>query len=273
MSTCYVIDLDGDWEGEAGVLLIGDGGFGVLAETIPSTGSDGPPYAYPDLSFPSDTGVEICGKITAFPTHGTMVANDDTSFIYTATSSGVDSFTYQLYRDGVASGAPVVIPLNANTISGAATATVTMTGTLNAATSAAIAGAASGNATMVGALNNAVSGSAAGNASMTGQLSGTISGHASGVGSGSGTLTPTGASIYGAATGNATGSGTLDHSGAPIAGGASGAASAAGTLVGTSVPIGGEATAETAVTGQLGVKLIPHPTKWRIYANGNNTVH
>lgn len=92
-----------------GALLIGNTGGGVLAENIPSSGTNGPGYVYDKLSFPADNGKEICGRITTFPLHGTLnPCNEDTSFLYTPITSSVDSFTYDLYKDYVLIGSYTV---------------------------------------------------------------------------------------------------------------------------------------------------------------------
>jgi hypothetical protein len=91
----------------SGALVIGGTGLGVLAESIPSTGAHGPAYTYNDLSLPADNGKEICGRITVWPAYGTLTPAEDTSFSF-AGPDGSHAFTYQLYVDGVATGAPVV---------------------------------------------------------------------------------------------------------------------------------------------------------------------
>ena len=92
----------------AGAVVVGDPGFGVLAETIPSTGEHGPGYAYPSLEFPTDAGKEIAGRVTTWPTLGTLVAYEDTSFTYDGAS---DTFAFQLYADGVTVGTPQTVTI------------------------------------------------------------------------------------------------------------------------------------------------------------------
>lgn len=98
-----------DWI--SGCLLIGETGFGVLAENIPSTGGDGASYLYNDLSLPADNGKEICGQITSWPSAGSLYAYEDGSFSFTGAPDGAYTFSYQLYVDGVATGSPVTVDL------------------------------------------------------------------------------------------------------------------------------------------------------------------
>ena len=95
----------------SGDLLIGETGLGVLAENIPSTGTSGASYLYNDLSLPADNGKEICGRITAWPSDGTLYAYEDGSFSFTGAPDGAYSFEYQLYVDGVATGATATVDL------------------------------------------------------------------------------------------------------------------------------------------------------------------
>lgn len=92
----------------SGAYVYGDGGLGVLAETIPSSGDYGPPYAYNDLSFPADNGKEICGRIATWPSAGTLVPQEDTAFSFSGAPDGSYSFTYDLLVDGVSPGTGTV---------------------------------------------------------------------------------------------------------------------------------------------------------------------
>lgn len=92
----------------SGYVLFGDPGFGVLAQNIASSGDSGPGYAYASLTLPADNGKQICGRITTPPAHGTLTADEDTSFIYDGNGTA-DSAMFQLYVDGVAVGSPVAI--------------------------------------------------------------------------------------------------------------------------------------------------------------------
>ena len=107
MSTSLRIDTT---ELISGALLIGETGLGVLGSAIPATGDNGAGYAYNDLSLPADNSKEICGRITTWPSAGTLFAYEDTSFDFTA-PDGAYSFQYQLYVDGVATGSPTTVNL------------------------------------------------------------------------------------------------------------------------------------------------------------------
>lgn len=95
----------------AGAHLFGDAGFGLLAENIPSTGDNGPSYLYNDISLPTDAGKEVCGRITTWPSAGQLFAYEDGSFEFVGAPDGAYSFGYQLYVDGVPTGAPVTADL------------------------------------------------------------------------------------------------------------------------------------------------------------------
>lgn len=84
-----------------GSVVVGVSGLGIKAENIPSSGDNGASFLYNDLSFPSDNGKEIRGRITNWPSSGTFTVNEDGSFYYLGSSN---SFSYQLYVDGVAVG-------------------------------------------------------------------------------------------------------------------------------------------------------------------------
>lgn len=87
----------------AGSVVVGVPGLGVLAELVPAVGEHGPGYLKDRLT-PADNGKEVRGLITRWPTNGTLVAYEDSSFEYTGTS---DTFEDQLYVDGSPRGAPV----------------------------------------------------------------------------------------------------------------------------------------------------------------------
>lgn len=86
-----------------GAIVVGTPGLGVLAESIPSSGGNGPGYAYSSLTFPADTGKEIMGRILSWPLDGTLTTFEDTSFEY---EGHTFSTTYQLYVDGAPVGSP-----------------------------------------------------------------------------------------------------------------------------------------------------------------------
>lgn len=131
----------------SGALIIGETGLGVLGSAIPSTGDNGPGYAYNDLSLPDDNAKEICGRITTWPTLGTLTAFEDTSFEFTG-PDGSHSFQYQLYVDGVATGSPVTVSLSVGAISATASGTLAALG-LTAPTGTAT-GTSAGDAVGIG---------------------------------------------------------------------------------------------------------------------------
>lgn len=133
----------------SGSLIIGDVGGGIIGSLIPSGGESGAGYTYNDLSLPADANKEICGRITTWPSAGTLFAYEDTSFEFTGAPNGVYTFQYQLYVDYVAVGSPTTV-------------TLTVGGTTHAATGALSASAAAlaGIAARIGApLNHAATGS------------------------------------------------------------------------------------------------------------------
>ena len=133
----------------SGALIIGETGFGVLGSAIPSTGDNGPGYAYNDLTLPADNAKEICGRITTWPTLGTLTAFEDTSFEFTG-PDGSHSFQYQLYVDGVATGSPVTVSLSVGAISATASGALAALG-LTAPTGTAT-GTSAGDAVGVGSI-------------------------------------------------------------------------------------------------------------------------
>lgn len=91
-----------------GSVQVGNDGLGVFAEQVPAFGANGAGFAFSSLQFPEDNGKEIIGRIARWPTNGTLVANEDTSFSYAGQN---DSFDWQLYVDGQAVGSPVTVTL------------------------------------------------------------------------------------------------------------------------------------------------------------------
>ena len=106
-----------------GSFLVGNSGFGVLAENVPSTGENGPGYLYNDLDLPADNGKEVAGRIVVWPSAGTLAANEDSSFEFTGAPDGAYTFQYQLYVDGVLTGSPATVDL---VIGGATTVSATL---------------------------------------------------------------------------------------------------------------------------------------------------
>ncbi len=79
----------------------GGAGLGVPGASVPSGGLDGAGYLYAGLSLPADAAKEVRGPITRWPTLGTLVVYEDSSFDYTA--GATDYALFALYVDGVAS--------------------------------------------------------------------------------------------------------------------------------------------------------------------------
>lgn len=100
----------------AGALVVGHPGLGIPAGQIPDSGEHGAGYAYSSLIFPADANKAITGRVTTWPTLGTLYAYEDTSFVYKGLS---DTFQWQLYVDGVATGEPQTVSLAVGSASGA----------------------------------------------------------------------------------------------------------------------------------------------------------
>ena len=92
----------------SGAIVCGNRGLGVLAENIPATGDNGASFLHNDLSLPVDNGKEVCGRITTWPSSGTLFAYEDGSFEFSGAPDGVYTFDYQLYVDGTPSGTGTV---------------------------------------------------------------------------------------------------------------------------------------------------------------------
>ena len=133
----------------SGAYVYGVGSLGVLGSTIPSAGDSGAGYTYNDLSLPSDNAKEICGRVTTWPTNGTLVAYEDTSFEYVALSDGADLFAYQLYVDGVATGSPATVTLLVGSVP------VTISCALGSATASGLPATLTQSATISAALGTA----------------------------------------------------------------------------------------------------------------------
>ena len=116
-----------------GAHVHGNSGLGVLAEAVPSTGEHGAGFLYASLEFPADTGKEVRGLITTWPTLGTLTAFEDSSFEYDGPS---DTFAFQMYVDGQPVGTPQTV-----TVTVGAAAAGTLSAQESGADAAAIAGA------------------------------------------------------------------------------------------------------------------------------------
>ena len=146
-----------------GAVVVGVPGLGVMAELVPSTGEHGAGYLYASLEFPADNGKEVRGLITTWPTLGTLTAFEDSSFEY---DGPTDSFAFQMYVDGVATGSPQTV-----TVTVGAAAAGTLSAQEAGADTAAIAGAVLVAGVMSSAESGADTASASGNVLVSGSLS------------------------------------------------------------------------------------------------------
>lgn len=83
----------------AGALVIGNTGGGVLGKNLagPVNGKAG--YLYDDIDQVADAEKEICGRITAWPSAGTFIPNENGSYSFADAPDGIYSFSYQLEVD------------------------------------------------------------------------------------------------------------------------------------------------------------------------------
>lgn len=177
----------------AGKAVYGRPTIGYLGSEIPSSGTSGPGFIYPDLNLPADAGKKYRGQIIAWPSAGVLEADEDTSFVFSGAPDGAYTFTYRLWEDGVDRGTAVVT-LNIGT-SGA-----TANGTTVTATATLLSGGVGGGSALQ-TLPFAIS-------IIAGSASGTSSATAPGA-----ALTVFGAVL----PGSATGSGSATVSGATLA--------------------------------------------------------
>lgn len=85
----------------SGKRLCTTGQAGAVASSIPSTGTDGPPIAYPHLTLPADNDKLVRVFITSFPSAGTLTVYDDSSFIFSGAPDGSYTASYQVYFDDI----------------------------------------------------------------------------------------------------------------------------------------------------------------------------
>ena len=201
----------------SGALLIGDAGLGVLGSDIPSSGDNGAGYAYNDLSLPADADKEICGRITTWPSAGTLFAYEDTSFDFSGAPDGVYTFEYQLYVDGVATGDPTTVTLTVGAVTHAVSGALT-----------AGSGSISGETTHVGEVVHVAEGALTGASSIIGSAT-RFRAHAA-----EGAI----------AAGSAQISGTATHVGVVVH-------EASGTLTGTASIAGGVVTFRNIIPGEV----------------------
>lgn len=93
----------------SGAHHFGNSGLGVLGNTIPSGGDDGPSFLFNDLELPADLNREIRGFVESGPVGATsFFANEDGSFTLEVPIGGAYSFVYRLYADGIDRGTGTV---------------------------------------------------------------------------------------------------------------------------------------------------------------------
>jgi len=73
---------------------------GILGSLIPSTGDDGAPPLYNDVSLPADNDNEYKMVVTSIPPGLTIFAYEDSSFIASG-ADGLYTVTYDLYENGI----------------------------------------------------------------------------------------------------------------------------------------------------------------------------
>jgi len=73
---------------------------GILGSLIPSTGDDGAPPLYNDITLPDDADNEYRMHVTSIPSGLTIFAYEDSSFIASA-ADGLYTVPYDLYENGI----------------------------------------------------------------------------------------------------------------------------------------------------------------------------
>lgn len=102
LDTCTVDTTE--WVG-ADDCTIGDTGCGLLAEQIPSTGTDGPALLYPWLQ-PGDTGLEVSLRIISAPAGLNLDIFDDGGAVVSTNTPGAYTAFLQGVRDWQLVGTP-----------------------------------------------------------------------------------------------------------------------------------------------------------------------
>lgn len=91
-----------------GAIVVGNRGLGILADNIPATGDAGPSFLFNDVALPADSGKEVCGRVTSWPSAGTLLTYEDGSFEFSGGPDNTYSFAYTLFVDGVSQGTGTV---------------------------------------------------------------------------------------------------------------------------------------------------------------------
>lgn len=114
-----------------GKRILGTPRSGVPGSAIPSTGQHGPSFLYPSLSLPADAGREIRGWIVSRPAAGILTTFENGSYEYDLQgASGTQAFTFQLYVNGLATGAPAQVSFDIAAATPLATNTLLATNTV-----------------------------------------------------------------------------------------------------------------------------------------------
>lgn len=92
-----------------GCVIVGNTGLGILGSQIPTTGPDGlPPFGLIDLD-PADSTNEIRWEILTWPAAGTLVPDENSSFLFTGAPPGTYSFYVRGYVNGRPRAAKIVV--------------------------------------------------------------------------------------------------------------------------------------------------------------------
>ena len=107
---CFVLSPGGDCivSVTGSCVVSAYAGHGVRGDAVPSTGAHGPSPIYNDLSLPADASKEYRWGLVTPPASGALKMYENGSFEYVPSGSGLASFTYRLWEDGVDKGTAVV---------------------------------------------------------------------------------------------------------------------------------------------------------------------
>lgn len=95
----------------ADTLVFGNTGYGVLAQDIPSTGTNGASFLYNDITLPADNNKSIRAVVSNRPVVGNLFIYEDGSFTATGFPDGIHTFNYQLQVDGVDVGSLATVTM------------------------------------------------------------------------------------------------------------------------------------------------------------------
>lgn len=94
----------------AGACLVGNTGLGVLGSTVPAVGTDGGAFGFEDLEA-ADLTAEVRWLVIRWPSAGTLVVNEDSSFSFTGAPPGRYFFDVEGFVDGALRGRKRVLLL------------------------------------------------------------------------------------------------------------------------------------------------------------------